>query len=696
MKSSFVLLLLLLTLFLFHIFIAQPGMAGTSPEDSITKNISEWFYADKSGKLVYKTTPAGDKIMDFSYAGYMGGGIALPDVPVKRTVSPSGSMDDARLIQDAIDIVSAMPLENGFRGAVLLTSGAFTCSETLTISTSGVVLRGSGSKSGGTTIKMAGDRHAAITIRADRNRENERDNREAAFQTTITDTHVPSGAIQFTVYDASGFAVGDMISIQKPATEAWVKFMQMHDLIRNGNPQTWIGSGKIITERIITAISGNTITLDVPLSDSYDSKYLNPPGIAVAKLYPPKMIEQAGVEYIHIQAPSMEMSYEQAPYRAINIYGQDCWARDIFIEETMNSVNVGGRRITLERVVIDRTVPNLGAAKPAEFAPNGSQILLDRCASQGDNIFHVATGAGYSGPIVMLNCTFRGNGHAEGHQRWTTGILFDNCYIPEGGIDFMNRGVMGSGHGWGVGWAVAWNCVAKSYVVQQPPGTMNWMIGCTGENIPTPRPFDSGPPLPPGISDSPGKPVTPRSLYLTQLAERLGPQAVENIGYSLDSEEDYINKYLKPMPEIEPDIDKVLGVNKAFHKLANTSNVRDGSTWEFRGERTFDGDDATYWATDDAITEARLEVDTEGPIEINAIEIKEANGFENRVQEYRIEGQVDSDWKLLSQGKTIGGRKVDRFPKVTVWKVRILIVKANAYPAISEFGFYLDSEFKEK
>jgi len=28
--------------------------------------------------------------------------------------------------------------------------------------------------------------------------------------------------------------------------------------------------------------------------------------------------------------------------------------------------------------------------------------------------------------------------------------------------------------------------------------------------------------------------VTPQSLYLTQLAERLGPQALKNIGYALD------------------------------------------------------------------------------------------------------------------------------------------------------------------
>jgi hypothetical protein len=36
---------------------------------------------------------------------------------------------------------------------------------------------------------------------------------------------------------------------------------------------------------------------------------------------------------------------------------------------------------------------------------------------------------------------------------------------------------------------------------------------------------------PPGTFDSHGTPVFPSSLYLAQLCERLGPQALANIGY---------------------------------------------------------------------------------------------------------------------------------------------------------------------
>src|SRR4051794_37792459 len=76
---------------------------------------SEWVHVGTDGKLAYKPLgPKGDRIMDFSYAGYRGGGVALPDMPVKETVSPSGA-DDTAAINDAIVRVSKLPLTDGIR-----------------------------------------------------------------------------------------------------------------------------------------------------------------------------------------------------------------------------------------------------------------------------------------------------------------------------------------------------------------------------------------------------------------------------------------------------------------------------------------------------------------------------------------------------------------------------------------------------
>jgi hypothetical protein len=244
------------------------------------------------------------------------------------------------------------------------------------------------------------------------------------------------------------------------------------------------------------------------------------------------------VENLRLVAPARAVTLNDKPFNGLRMSGAvDSWVRNLRILDTTEAVGVGktARRVTVEQVNVTQSIPIVGAAKPADFAADGTQILFDRCSATGDSVFYIAVGASEQGPNVALNCVFHGNGHVQPHQRWSTGLLIDSCQVPEGGIDLMNRGEMGSGHGWTMGWGVVWNSAARSYLIQMPPGSANWAIGNRGEQLLDKMPtFDPGPPLPvlpQGIIESQGTPVAPTSLYLQQLRERLGPQALKNIGY---------------------------------------------------------------------------------------------------------------------------------------------------------------------
>jgi len=492
---------------------------------------SHWAALNAQGTLVYGHFKTGDRIADFSFAGYRAGGVALPAVTTKLTVAPSGK-DDTSAIQKAIDEVSKLPLVDGHRGAVELAPGAFHCSGTLNINASGVVLRGAGETTQGSTITMTGSPHLALEVRGHVKVDS------VGKTTHITDTYVPSGTTSFQVADASGFRAGDTLLIVKPVTDAWVHMMGMDILgVRNGKKEHWV-DGDLPVRRRIASVSGNTVTVEVPFTDSIDTKYLAANSISVTKVEVTGQIAEVGVESLRIVAPARSVDLGVTPeYDGLKLEDAvDSWLRSVAFEETTNSVDIGHgvERVTVLQSSTVQHVPVSSSAKPFDFSCNGTQILFDRCTGSGDSVFYVATQRQQQGPVVVLHCRFTGNGHIQPHQRWSTGLLVDSSEVPGGGIDLMNRGMMGTGHGWAIGWSVVWNSQAQSFNIQQPPAAENWSIGNRGEELDEPMPVFGGAapvPLRQGIVESPNQPVQPPSLYLQQLQDRLGPAALKNIGY---------------------------------------------------------------------------------------------------------------------------------------------------------------------
>lgn len=499
------------------------------------ETVSKWVHAGKDGRLQYATDPLGNRIIDFSHAGYMGGGVALPAVADVRTVRPV-SGDNTANIQAALDEVSSRARgRDGFRGAVRLERGNYDVGGELKISASGVVLRGSGAGEQGTVVRVTGAAHRFLDISGSGSWQPEGE------PVAITDTYVPFGSSTFEVSAADRFKAGDRILVQRPVTEAWVRYMGMDRLTRDGKPQTWIKPGVVhTTDRTIASVSGKRITLDVPVADSYDSVYLSPPGASIVKYAFPGRIEQVGVESMHVIAPAQDVSISQSQYTLLRLSAStDAWVRDIVSENTQNSVTIAHsvRRVTFENVHIRHAVPFTAPASPADFAISGTQVLLHRSSVAGKGVWPVVTQAGVTGPNVVLHFKADQAGVAP-HQRWATGLLVDSSEFTNGtdrrpGIAFSNREYAGSGHGWSAGWCVAWNVKADVLLVQQPPGAKNWCIGCVGRHTPIlwhGNPIEV-PPIPSETFESPGATVTPASLYLAQLKDRLGAAAVRRIGY---------------------------------------------------------------------------------------------------------------------------------------------------------------------
>ncbi len=479
---------------------------------------NEWL-TFRDGRLVYGQDAAGNRIPDYSYCGFRGGGVALPDVPVAASLSPSGTADDGPRIQAAIDALAAKePGADGFRGALLLRRGTYRIAGTLRLAASGIVLRGEGEGQDGTVLVAAGQGQRTLIQVAGKDRPRE----DTATRQPITDEHVPLGSRQVTVADASGFAVGDAVIVKRVSSAAWIQHLKMDQLPprRDGGKVTqWTAGSKDLSfDRRIEQLEGRTLTLDAPLGSPIEQPW---GGGTVAKAADPGKIRLCGVEQLRGDSEFTSPKDEDHGWTFISFESiEDGWARHVTtIHYGMGNVSLGryAKRVTVADCTCLDPISVITGGRRYSFNLHGQLCLVIRCRSR-EARHDYATGSVVCGPNAFVDCVAEQT-HADTgpHHRWAVSTLYDN--VSSRLINAQNRGNMGSGHGWAGAFQVFWNCAAEKMIVESPPTAYNWVFGTTVKDAK-------------GEAEwlSPNQALQPRSLYLQQLQERLGDDAVRAIG----------------------------------------------------------------------------------------------------------------------------------------------------------------------
>jgi hypothetical protein len=493
---------------------------------------SVWVYPGADGRLVYKQDARGNHIPDFSNAGYGGGGVALPRVPVRLTLQPrSDGGDDGPRIQAALDQLATLPRDAaGFRGALLLKRGLYRIAGSITLASSGVVLRGEGQGQDGTILLATGTSQRALVVARGQGSFEE----VAGTRRSITDDYVPVGSRSFHVADAAGFKVGDSIIVQRPSTQEWIDLLGMDACTDRGtsfdtsdedgrtclaNP--WRpGSKDLRFDRIITAIADDgTITVDAPLVNALERQF---GGGLIYKYTLQGRLGQVGVENLRGDSEFASPTDEKHGWTFIQLaVVMNGWVRDITaVHFGYAAVHVTARSkwVTVQDSTCSDPVSQVTGGRRYSFNVDDSQmVLFQRCRSSEGRHSYVE-GSNVPGPNVFLASNeTHGRADIGPHHRWSAGGLYDGI-VTDHEINVRNRGNSGTGHGWAGSNMVIWNATARAMRVDNPPAAQNWAIGCTTS------------PSGNGTFDSTGKPVWPRSLYLTQLRERLGAASVAAIG----------------------------------------------------------------------------------------------------------------------------------------------------------------------
>lgn len=179
---------------------------------------------DARGRLAFPADADGNRIPDFSHAGYRGGGVPLPtDLPVVRTLAPTTGDQTAR-IQAALDEVGALPPRaDGYRGVLRLEAGTWEVLGTIRLRHHGIVLAGAGQgddPATNTILRRTGPSQEPVIQAGTRN--DSFRSEVAGTRSAIVTPRVPVGARSFEVDRPELYRVGDPVIVLHPSTQPWL------------------------------------------------------------------------------------------------------------------------------------------------------------------------------------------------------------------------------------------------------------------------------------------------------------------------------------------------------------------------------------------------------------------------------------------------------------------------------------------
>jgi alpha-L-fucosidase len=134
-------------------------------------------------------------------------------------------------------------------------------------------------------------------------------------------------------------------------------------------------------------------------------------------------------------------------------------------------------------------------------------------------------------------------------------------------------------------------------------------------------------------------------------------------------------------------LDETFSVNLAAGRPVGSDSHRQGHS-KFSPSNITDDDSDSYWAADDGVRQATLEVDLGAPTYFDRIMLQEPIRFGQRISAFLIEAQVDGEWVTVARATTIGYKRLLRIDGVEADRVRIVIEEANSVPALSNFGLF--------
>jgi alpha-L-fucosidase len=131
-------------------------------------------------------------------------------------------------------------------------------------------------------------------------------------------------------------------------------------------------------------------------------------------------------------------------------------------------------------------------------------------------------------------------------------------------------------------------------------------------------------------------------------------------------------------------LDETFRINFAEGAQAQASNAAKGHS----AQKTIDGDKKTYWTTEGGKEAAVLEYRLAKPSTFDVLMLQENIRIGQRIEHFQLEAWINGSWEKVTEGTTIGYKRLLRFPATTTDRVRLSITESRTNPTLSHFGLY--------
>lgn len=132
---------------------------------------------------------------------------------------------------------------------------------------------------------------------------------------------------------------------------------------------------------------------------------------------------------------------------------------------------------------------------------------------------------------------------------------------------------------------------------------------------------------------------------------------------------------------------KEFGTNLAAGAIATADNFRHQQI-QYDAAKLTDGNKETYWATDDNITRASVEISLNKAREVKYILLQEYIKLGQRVKSFTVEVWKNNAWHKVAEATTIGYKRILKIVPVETNKIKVTILDAKACPVLSNIEVY--------